>query len=322
MSTLRMLWVCIMIFFHGHIADIVFTDQVSTVNIAVRILRLARQKLVFYCHYPDVLLCVDRGSMVKRAYRWPFDWLEKYSTGMCDILLVNSEFTAETLRATFENIHRRVQVLYPPIDTGRLNTGNDSSELKTLLGSSRFFVSLNRYERKKDLPLVIQAFSEFNQASKRKDMKLVIAGGYDTRLSENVEHYRELEGLISRLALNDYVLLLKNVSDSFRSSLLEHSVAVIYSPQFEHFGIVPCEAMAVGTPVIAWNNGGPKESIVNNKTGWLCNQRSDFSKAMVTASTSDEKTRSEMTKACKDRVQKKFSLQAFSKTLANLIESK
>jgi len=45
---------------------------------------------------------------------------------------------------------------------------------------------------------------------------------------------------------------------------------IIYTPTGEHFGIVPVEAMFLYTPVLAVNNGGPTETIINKKTGFLC----------------------------------------------------
>ena len=42
----------------------------------------------------------------------------------------------------------------------------------------------------------------------------------------------------------------------------------------EHFGIVPLEAMSVGTPVIAVDSGGPKETVENEETGFLCSSSS------------------------------------------------
>ena len=48
------------------------------------------------------------------------------------------------------------------------------------------------------------------------------------------------------------------------------SKILIYTPHEEHFGIVPLEAMASGKSiVIAMNSGGPKETIINRKTGFL-----------------------------------------------------
>uniref|UniRef100_A0A183GJX2 Glycos_transf_1 domain-containing protein n=1 Tax=Heligmosomoides polygyrus TaxID=6339 RepID=A0A183GJX2_HELPZ len=65
--------------------------------------------------------------------------------------------------------------------------------------------------------------------------------------------------------------------------LLRNSRAVLYTPHNEHFGIVPVEAMYLGTPVIAVNSGGPKESIAHGRTGFLAEQKpEEFAKHMMT----------------------------------------
>lgn len=61
-------------------------------------------------------------------------------------------------------------------------------------------------------------------------------------------------------------MFLKSIPADLRWGLLLHSRAVLYTPEKEHFGIVPVEAMAMGTPVIARNSGGPRESIVHGQT--------------------------------------------------------
>jgi len=58
------------------------------------------------------------------------------------------------------------------------------SELKD---TDVIITSLNRYERKKDIPLAIKACAALN-----RPVTLVIAGGYDERVLENVEHHLEL----------------------------------------------------------------------------------------------------------------------------------
>lgn len=102
-----------------------------------------------------------------------------------------------------------------------------------------------------------------------KNVKLVLAGGYDQRLQENVQHYQELEDLVKQRGLQNSVMLLKNITDEERKALLSGSLAVLYTPSNEHFGIVPVESMMMKKVVLACNNGGPKESIIDGQTGFL-----------------------------------------------------
>lgn len=67
------------------------------------------------------------------------------------------------------------------------------------------------------------------------------------------------------------VLFLLNMSSSQKQLLLSSSssgkggvVALLYTPMYEHFGIVPLEAMAAGIPVLATKTGGPTETIVDH----------------------------------------------------------
>jgi alpha-1,3/alpha-1,6-mannosyltransferase len=61
--------------------------------------------------------------------------------------------------------------------------------------NGKYFFSLNRYERKKNINLAIQAFANLLSAHQIKDLKLVIAGGYDPKVTENKEHLIELQNL-------------------------------------------------------------------------------------------------------------------------------
>ena len=53
-------------------------------------------QVLYYCHYPDLLLA-RRGSRIHALYRGPLDWAEQASTGAADIILVNSEYTRGVL---------------------------------------------------------------------------------------------------------------------------------------------------------------------------------------------------------------------------------
>lgn len=61
------------------------------------------------------------------------------------------------------------------------------------------------------------------------------------------------------------VLFVQNFSNLQRRALLTapSTIALLYTPANEHFGIVPTEAMACGLPVLATNTGGPVETVVD-----------------------------------------------------------
>lgn len=69
-----------------------------------------------------------------------------------------------------------------------------------------------------------------------------MAGGFDPRVVENVEHFAELEMLAQELGLDDTdVVFMQSPSDSKKNQLLTTSNALLYTPSGEHFGIVPIE---------------------------------------------------------------------------------
>ncbi|XP_061771684.1 alpha-1,3/1,6-mannosyltransferase ALG2 isoform X1 [Nerophis ophidion] len=324
---MRMIYVALyLVFLSGLEYDVIFCDQVS---VCIPVLRLSRhkKKVLFYCHFPDQLL-TQRTSTLKKLYRAPIDFLEEYTTGMADLILVNSQFTAGIFRETFRSLMGvQTDVLYPSLNTRTFDQpSNEAHDLEGLLpeGTSHLFLSLNRYERKKNLGLALEALAALRStlpASQSVDVHLVVAGGYDERVSENVEHYAELKELSSQLHLGDCVTFLRSPSDSMKVALLRGSHAVLYTPSREHFGIVPVEAMYCCCPVIAVNSGGPLESVAHGKTGFLCEPTAEaFSKAMERL-VMEPQLRRDMGQAGRKRVHDKFSLQAFSGQLHDYIVS-
>lgn len=183
------------------------------------------------------------------------------------------------------------QVLYPFINPKTfIRTPDYSKSMSDLLGRDfrsemkgmKIFTSLNRYERKKNIPLAIEAFSIFqvncikngmDAAHSQTNHVLVIAGGWDPRVKENVEHEVELRKKAASLGVQDQIVFLKSISNDDRLLLLDNTEVLLYTPENEHFGIVPVEAMHLGTVVMACDNGGPLESIAHEKTGF--NLKSD-----------------------------------------------
>ncbi|NWJ04810.1 ALG2 mannosyltransferase, partial [Crypturellus undulatus] len=302
--------------------DAFVCDQVSA---CIPILRLARsrKKVLFYCHFPDQLL-TKRESFLKRLYRFPLDWLEEYTTGMADCIVVNSKFTAGVFKETFKSLsHINPEVLYPSLNTKSFETTVPADIAELIPKKKKFlFLSINRYERKKNLALALEALHDLRgrlDSREWDEVHLVMAGGYDERVLENVEHYEELRSIATKLNIIDQVTFLRSFSDEQKISLLSNALCVLYTPSNEHFGIVPLEAMYMKCPVIAVNSGGPLESILNNVTGFLCDPLpTKFSEAMEKI-VRDPLLKDTMGAAGRDRVMEKFSSEAFTEQLYQYI---
>lgn len=118
---------------------------------------------------------------------------------------------------------------------------------------------LGRLKRYKRVDLVIDAFARVR--NRFPDARLIIAGKGDARAS--------LEQHIARLAMQDAVEMRGFVTDEAKRDLFRRSwVHVLTSPK-EGWGITNIEAAACGTPTIASNSPGLKDSVEDGRTGFL-----------------------------------------------------
>ncbi|KAI1285472.1 Alpha-1,3/1,6-mannosyltransferase ALG2 [Halotydeus destructor] len=309
--------------------DILICDQISAPIPLLKWMSSFRNgrtpKIIFYCHFPDMLL-TKRESLLKTVYRKPLDWLEEWTTGAADVILVNSNFTAGVFRKTFTSLAEKpLQVLYPTCNFSLFDRPLTENVNLNISGVSAVFLSINRYERKKNLNLALEAASlvlkKLKSNGSSKSLHLIIAGGYDDRVLENAAHYQELVVLASELGISDHISFLKSPSDATKHTLLHNCTAVLYTPENEHFGIVPLEAMYMRRPVIACNSGGPLETVIHDETGILCDSTSEsFSDAMLKF-VEDKSLSREYGQNGHEHVKRTFSYSAFKTQLNDLVNS-
>jgi glycosyltransferase involved in cell wall biosynthesis len=138
-------------------------------------------------------------------------------------------------------------VIYPPIE-------NKFYSKKPLpLSERKDYLVVSRLEPYKKTDLVINTFNHLQGET----LKVVGTGSQTNKLK--------------RLAKSN-IHFLGQVSDQELIKLYANAKAVIF-PQIEDFGLVPLEAQALGTPVIAYKKGGATETVVNNHTGILFNHQ-------------------------------------------------
>ncbi|CAL1703269.1 unnamed protein product [Somion occarium] len=343
--------------------DVYFVDQLST---CVPLLRMfGHTRVVFYCHFPDKLLAdgayvEDRiqrkGGLLKRIYRFPMDWLEEATTRQADIILANSNFTARVFQAHFRSIQVTPEVVYPGINLAayEVSSVDDKDPDVLQVASDRpTLLSLNRFERKKNAALAINAFARLREKVSTtphlKSMRLVIAGGYDPRLEDNMMAFVLLLDRAKANSLtydivqprsshvnvppfhttkdNPDILFLLNFTTSQRSALLSSpsTLALLYTPENEHFGIGPVEGMVCGVPVLACDSGGPTESIIDyppkDRTGWLRKPDPDvWAEALLEIVTLPKEERVALGEREKRRAQENFGMEAMAKGIETALD--
>uniref|UniRef100_A0A8D8YA14 Alpha-1,3/1,6-mannosyltransferase ALG2 n=1 Tax=Cacopsylla melanoneura TaxID=428564 RepID=A0A8D8YA14_9HEMI len=324
---LRMIFLAFyVILCHKNKPDLVFCDLVS---VCIPILQWKNIQVLFYCHYPDQLLS-KRGSFIKSIYRFPLNKLEEWTTCRADKILVNSEFTRSVVLSTFTSLKKKnLEILYPSVYTDNFQK-TMPEPIENVLNplpskEDTVFLSVNRYERKKNLELAIYALNSLRSRldkEKKNSAHLIVAGGYDPNNTENVEYFKELQELVEKLKMSENVSFLTSPSDAAKISLFRFSKCIIYTPSGEHFGIVPIEAMFCKKPVIAVNSGGPKESILDNKTGFLCEPNEEaFAKAMKKIMDNEDNIVQQFSQFGFNRFHEKFSFQAFSHQLNTIVNN-
>ncbi|EPB85826.1 alpha-1,3-mannosyltransferase ALG2 [Mucor circinelloides 1006PhL] len=320
--------------------DIIFVDQLSA---CVPILKwFSSSRILFYCHFPDKLL-TKRDSKLKELYRVPIDKLEEWSTGMADTITVNSHFTAGMFKRSFPGILKVPRVLYPPINFAAYDKQVDLADpsVQIIESHKKTIVSINRFEKKKNVELALRAFAllrkdDMISQEEFSEYRLVLAGGYDKRVVENVEYLKELDALATKtFGLETFtlfpsstekpptsaqIIFLCSFNDAQRTYLLDQSMLLLYTPSNEHFGITPVEGMYASLPVIAANSGGPLETVKDKETGLILAPEPELWAKGIRDFINHTYNGTAMGKVGRQHVKNKFSLEAFADQLEDILE--
>lgn len=185
-----------------------------------------------YLDYAGLLGPIGRAYYSRLAHRMRI-W-DVTTAARVDRFVANSTFVADRVMRYYR---READIVHPPVDL-------DTYGLAQKQRRGYLFVSqLVPYKR---ADLVIEAFRGL-------DASLTVVGDGSERafLERN---------------LPPNVTLLGYVNEEQMAPLYQSARALIF-PAEEDFGIVPVEAMACGTPVLAYDRGGARDSVRNGKTG-------------------------------------------------------
>jgi glycosyltransferase involved in cell wall biosynthesis len=207
---------------------------------------------VNYCHAPTHYYWSRYDQYIKQPGFGPFDWLARIGLRLLvsplrrwdrkaaqrpDYMLANSTHIQSEIKKYYG---RDSTVIHPPVNLERFQKPRNRK-----LTSKGFLVS-GRQTPYKRFDIAVEACSTL-------DLPLTVIG-------DGPDHKR-LRSLAGKS-----ITFLGRVSDEVMEEELASAEALIF-PNLDDFGITPLEAMASGTPVIAYKAGGALDYVLPGKNG-------------------------------------------------------
>lgn len=257
-------------------------------------------KNIYYCNAPprslyDLkeyrLASLSPGQALNhRAFNLFFQPLYESAIRKMDLVVANSG-----------NIQKRIQnflrknsiVIHPPCDTEKFQW----------LGQEDYYFSFARLDPLKRVDVLIKAFAQM------PDKRLIVASTGP-----------EMEKLKKLAAGKRNILFVGPVDDDALTNLVGKSIATLYIPKEEDFGISPVESMAAGKPVLGVAEGGLLETIVHGETGILAKARPSPEDVIDAVHELTPKRALAMRSSCEQRA-REFSKEIFLDKMRRVIES-
>lgn len=207
---------------------------------------------ICYCHSPTHYYWIRSEEYMKnpgfpRGLNWlaraglktligPLKRWDRRAANKPDLMIANSTHTQAMIKKFYG---RDSVVVFPPVEVGRF-------KLTKKPESRHGFVIAGRQVPYKRIDLAVEACTELN-------VPLVVIG--------NGPEHKRLEKIAGR-----NVTFLTSVNDHDIVKHFQSALGYIM-PNMDDFGIVAVEAMAAGTPVIAYQKGGSLDYLIPGKTG-------------------------------------------------------
>lgn len=178
--------------------------------------------------------------------RWSLHYIRNFdarsSLGV-NAFIANSEFIARRVQKCYR---RPAEVVYPPVNITGFIPQPDKQD---------FYVAASRMVPYKRMDLIAQAFRQM------PERKLVIIGD-----GPDLDKVRAVAAGASNITVTGFLPFPQ------MRHYMQQAKAFVFAAE-EDFGITPVEAMACGTPVIAYGKGGALETVVDGRTGFFFPQQ-------------------------------------------------
>jgi glycosyltransferase involved in cell wall biosynthesis len=252
---------------------------------------------ICYCHspmryawdmYDDYISQHKIGKL--HLYRWLIQAIRNWdfnTASRVHYFIANSEHIRQRIKKSY---NRDATVIYPPVRVDRFELYDGERE--------SYYLCIGRLVPYKKIDLIVAAFAQM------PNQKLVLIGeGYGSK-----QFQRTLDNAPN-------ITWLGYQQDEQMIHCIQRAKACIFAAK-EDFGIACVEVQACGTPVVALNYGGYKETVIDNQTGYLFDNQTE--KSIIEAIEKMEATPLTNRQAIRQNALK-FSEQRFHNELSNFV---
>lgn len=204
---------------------------------------------ICYCHSPIRYAWDLQHQYLNEAgiTSGPKSWLTRYilhkirqwdyrTANNVDYFIANSQFIA---RRIYKVYRRESAVIYPPVDINKF---------ACVISKEDYYLTASRLVPYKKISLIAEAFVKMPE----RKLKIVGSGPEQDKIKQLINGHPNIE-------------YLGFVEDEALIVLMQRAKAFVFAAE-EDFGIIPVEAQACGTPVIAFAKGGVLETVCGLET--------------------------------------------------------
>lgn len=222
----------------------------SSYAVAKGVITGPEQKHICYCHSParyawDLQFQylkesnMERGlkSKLARYFLYKFRIWDTRTANGVDDFIANSAFIKKRI---YKCYRRDAEIIFPPVDVAQFSLSSEKQD---------FYLTASRMVPYKRMDLVVEAFTKLPD----KKLKVIGDGPEMEKIKKIAQGHENIEimGFQSNEVLVD---------------CMQKAKAFVFAAE-EDFGIIPVEAQACGTPVIAFGRGGCLETVKHEVTG-------------------------------------------------------
>jgi cellulose synthase/poly-beta-1,6-N-acetylglucosamine synthase-like glycosyltransferase/glycosyltransferase involved in cell wall biosynthesis len=167
------------------------------------------------------------------------------------IITISESSKRDIINLGLSNSEQHIDIVNPSIEPRQYKKLKKSADPS--------FVYLGRLKAYKNIDIAVRAFAQLVKILPKATLSIVGDG----------EELVNLQHLVNELGISKNVVFHGKVSDKLKASILARSWVLLQPSSVEGWGITVIEANASGTPVIASDVNGLKDSVIDGVTGIL-----------------------------------------------------